>query len=517
MAVPAGSNPPHLLLVDDEISSRILVAAVLRKLGYIVTEAESAEQARSLVSNHGPDYFELVISDYWMPGQNGLELLKYITLEDPTLSVVLLTGDGERGILENAIKINGCGFLQKPVSLKTVEKHAREAIAKTRRLRHLRSTELEANTLGENQRRFLQKHLYAEWPDIEFFFTSKSQASGDFVSAIRLNQNEQLLLVSDASGHELSSALQSNYFHGLARGMLKQNASIEEVYAYFNESLRQEWNDEDMIGHSLCAVALRFDNRTQTLTYLNAGAPHPMLCGQDGFAAPLGISESYGPLGWFAESYQSHSLSSSQGYLYTWTDGLSDLAEDMGVDPLALADRLLDKVHEKPSFMARAQDDIAAIRVKTKPDASDVGLMLPLISLTVSGDRVSQIDEIQAYCEKSLRIAIPKIDCGFLSDLLVCLREALINALKHGCEACPDLSADLRLSRSHDGSKISIQIADEGTGHNFDWQSHAETAAENLIPEHRGLIMMQSIPNRIDFFDRGTRVLMEFEWEPSLN
>ncbi len=517
MEASTASPSPHLLLVDDDNSSRVLVGAILNKLGYQVERASSAQEARARIAELGFEHFDLVISDYWMPEQNGLELLKFISLEDPTLSVMLMTGDGERTILENLIQINGCGFLQKPVGKDALETRVKDAVAKTQRLRHLRATESEANTLGENQRILLQKQLTAEWSDIEFFFTSKSQASGDFVSVISLQENQKVLLISDASGHELSSALQSNYFHGLARGMLKHGASLEEVFEHFNEILLNEWNHENLIGHSLSAIALCFDSANESLSFLNAGSPHPCVSSLDGFSSKIGLFDSHAPMGWFKDTFHLSQTPIDTGYLCAWTDGLSDLAESVGVDPLALADRLLSKNISCPSIMASAMDDVAVIRVKTPNTPSDVEPMIPLISLDLTGDRIDNIDTIQSYCEKSIRIVAPHIDCGFLSDLLVCLREALVNALKHGCQACPDLTARLRLSRSKDLSKFSIQIQDDGSGHTFDWQKHAEDAAENLIPEHRGLIMLQSIPSRIDFANRGSSILMEFECSPSLN
>lgn len=345
MVARTGSTNPHLLLVDDDNSSRQLVGTILRRLGYDVEQAESAKDARAIICKRGFDHFELIVSDYWMPEQNGLELLKFISLEDPTLSIMLMTGDEERKILENLIQISGCGFLQKPVRRDTLETRVREAVSRTQRLRHLRATESEANTLGENQRILLQKQLTAEWADIEFAFTSKSQASGDFVSAIPLQDGFKMLLISDASGHELSSALQSNYFHGLARGMLKHGASTREVFEHFNNILLTEWNHENLLGHSLSAIALNFNESRQSLSYINAGAPHPYLSRSDGFASPVGLDDSFPPLGWFEESYLSEHTTIEPGYVCAWTDGLSDLAESIGIDPLSLADRLLIQRH----------------------------------------------------------------------------------------------------------------------------------------------------------------------------
>ncbi len=62
----------HILIVDDEVGIRELLAEILFDEGYQVHLAENAEQARLFRLEHEPD---LVLLDIWMPDTDGVTLL----------------------------------------------------------------------------------------------------------------------------------------------------------------------------------------------------------------------------------------------------------------------------------------------------------------------------------------------------------------------------------------------------------------------------------------------------------
>lgn len=67
------STTDHVLLVDDNVDSREALAFFLRDEGYRVTEAGSAEEGLSHLAR---EPFALVISDYMMPGQDGVWMIR---------------------------------------------------------------------------------------------------------------------------------------------------------------------------------------------------------------------------------------------------------------------------------------------------------------------------------------------------------------------------------------------------------------------------------------------------------
>jgi CheY-like chemotaxis protein len=77
------------MVVDDEPLVRMGTAEMLRDEGYEVDEADSAEAALAL----GPfDRFDCVVTDYLMPGLNGVELARRLHADFPALPVLLLSG-----------------------------------------------------------------------------------------------------------------------------------------------------------------------------------------------------------------------------------------------------------------------------------------------------------------------------------------------------------------------------------------------------------------------------------------
>jgi len=104
-----------ILIVDDEPSVRRLVERLLKRAGHHVLVAEDAAEARALVRH---EEVHLILCDYVMPGENGLELLRSMKRTHPGIIRVLLTG---RGDMSTAIEaINGAQvqyYLTKPFEL----------------------------------------------------------------------------------------------------------------------------------------------------------------------------------------------------------------------------------------------------------------------------------------------------------------------------------------------------------------------------------------------------------------
>jgi DNA-binding NtrC family response regulator len=105
----------QILVVDDEIGIRELLAEILFDEGYQVHLAESAEQARVYRNAREPD---LVLLDIWMPVPDGVELLKEWAEQDLlTMPVVMMSGHGTIETAVEATRIGAVDFLEKPISL----------------------------------------------------------------------------------------------------------------------------------------------------------------------------------------------------------------------------------------------------------------------------------------------------------------------------------------------------------------------------------------------------------------
>jgi CheY-like chemotaxis protein len=94
VAAPAAeSRALRILLVDDDVLVSMNTANMLMDLGHDVVEAQSGLQAMHLLEAQGP--FEVVVTDYAMPGMNGLDFAAKAKSKFPELLIILATGYAE--------------------------------------------------------------------------------------------------------------------------------------------------------------------------------------------------------------------------------------------------------------------------------------------------------------------------------------------------------------------------------------------------------------------------------------
>lgn len=92
-AQPKEARSLRVLLVDDDILVSMGAADMLLDLGHSVTEAQSGPHALKLLESDAP--YDVVVTDYAMPGMNGFELAQRIKARNPKLPIILATGYAE--------------------------------------------------------------------------------------------------------------------------------------------------------------------------------------------------------------------------------------------------------------------------------------------------------------------------------------------------------------------------------------------------------------------------------------
>lgn len=98
----ADLSSPRILVVDDVRGVRESIRIALEDAGYETTVAEDGCQALKLLSSHS---FEIVVTDLWMPGVDGISLIKRLRSEKPDLRVFAMTGGGPRMTIETATSL----------------------------------------------------------------------------------------------------------------------------------------------------------------------------------------------------------------------------------------------------------------------------------------------------------------------------------------------------------------------------------------------------------------------------
>ncbi|CAM5770434.1 DNA-binding response regulator [Labrys miyagiensis] len=103
-------DAPHILLVDDDNRIRALLSRYLSEHGYRVTTAEHAASARQRIEALA---FDLLIVDVMMPGENGLDLTRWIRVNSG-VPILMLTARGDPNDRIKGLEIGADDYLAKP-------------------------------------------------------------------------------------------------------------------------------------------------------------------------------------------------------------------------------------------------------------------------------------------------------------------------------------------------------------------------------------------------------------------
>jgi putative two-component system response regulator len=101
----------RILIVDDEKSIRDMVVRLLKMTGYSCTAAADAAEVRAIFSKQD---FELVLCDMNMPGESGMDLIKFISSAYPDMAIIMVTGQDNPELAEKALDIGAYGYVIKP-------------------------------------------------------------------------------------------------------------------------------------------------------------------------------------------------------------------------------------------------------------------------------------------------------------------------------------------------------------------------------------------------------------------
>ncbi|HEX2019716.1 MAG TPA: response regulator [Aurantimonas sp.] len=111
-----------VLIVDDHRTSRMLIRDALEQLGIknIVFATDGEEALRTMMT--APCH--IIISDFNMPKLDGIQLLKAIRAYGPTKKTpfIILTGKGDRELVQQAAQSGVNNFLAKPITLPVLKK-----------------------------------------------------------------------------------------------------------------------------------------------------------------------------------------------------------------------------------------------------------------------------------------------------------------------------------------------------------------------------------------------------------
>ena len=105
------------LLVDDDEFIRNSLELAFKTKGCCLNVAETAEEGLQAIKAH---QFDIIISDFRLPGINGLEFLKLATVTQPQAVKFLITAYRDDHIFSEAVRLGINEFIEKPFAVKVL-------------------------------------------------------------------------------------------------------------------------------------------------------------------------------------------------------------------------------------------------------------------------------------------------------------------------------------------------------------------------------------------------------------
>jgi sigma-B regulation protein RsbU (phosphoserine phosphatase) len=306
----------RILVADDSRSHLAMLSAMLRRWGYHVTEATDGLAARALLER---ERFDIVLSDWSMPGMGGVELCRLLN-EMPWADDVhffLLAAREDKLDAAVGLDAGAADFLSKPVhpaelrarigaSARLIEESRRAALV-TRQLEAalsqitrlydqidrdlIEARKLQQTLVRERQRDF-------QGGRATLMLRPAGHVGGDLAGFFDINQRRVVVYSVDVSGHGVASAMMTARLAGLLSSTFAdQNIALttdaygrraawppELVISRLNRMMIEELQVEQ---YATVAYA-EIDLVTGNVLLTQAGHPHPMVLRQDGRVEKLG-------------------------------------------------------------------------------------------------------------------------------------------------------------------------------------------------------------------------------------
>lgn len=103
-----------IMVVDDEPMVRKLLSQFLTLRGYRVQAAKDGPEALTLLKEEKP---QLIILDLYMPGMNGVDVLRQLRGNDYRGSVIALSASQDEQLLQQMLELGSVDIMGKPVDL----------------------------------------------------------------------------------------------------------------------------------------------------------------------------------------------------------------------------------------------------------------------------------------------------------------------------------------------------------------------------------------------------------------
>lgn len=564
-----GPSPMRILVADDNNSDRLLISAILKKQGHEVIAASDGLEAVELFKQERP---EMVLLDALMPRMDGFEaaeIIKSIAGEE-FVPVIFLTSLKEADSLALCLEAGGDDFIAKPYN-SIILKAKLNAFQRMRGMH--RTVQLQRDQIANHNEHLIREQEVAKRvfdkvahggclnaPNIQHLLSPLAVFNGDVLLAAFSPSGGMYVLLGDFTGHGLSAAIGAMPLAQTFYSMTEKGFSVTDLLRELNSKLKSILP----VGLFCCSCIVHLDFVERSIEVWNGGLPDCFL-----YRAVNGeivsLPSSHLPLGVLSErdfkaDTQIYEMDTGDR-VYLWSDGIHEAVNPEGDmfgegrlravfndvdDPAKLFDTI---VHRVNNFVGPHEhtDDVSLVEVEmVEPEvlshqlhgmrrgAVFVGPRDWSLSYEARPDTLRDFNPLPFLLHMLMEVPGLRSQSGQLYTILA---ELYSNALEHGVigldsklKASPEGFADYYRMRSERlaclvdgyvrfgltykggdlGGVLTVSVNDSGPG--FDYQSRSSDLTDANRYSGRGLSLLRSMCQRLEFFGRGNEVEVEFRW-----
>ena len=175
------TRSPKVLVIEDDPHVLSFMESSLTLSGFSVLSARTYKEALERCEDTGMEHLWAVISDYRLPDRSGMDLLKHILSEDKTLATLLITGQGEKSLVQESLSLGVFEYLEKPVTHQELRRIVKEAVQHTHRMRQSVRDRQGLKDLGELDQRMSGIVPEALRDRLQVFYRPLHEVGGDFL------------------------------------------------------------------------------------------------------------------------------------------------------------------------------------------------------------------------------------------------------------------------------------------------------------------------------------------------
>lgn len=563
-------QPLKILIADDSDSDRLILKALIKRLGHDVRDACNGREAVEQYQTYRPD---LVLLDALMPVMDGMEAARQIkTLAgERMVPLIFLTSLSEAGALARCLEAGGDDFLSKPYNRVILE--AKINAFNRMRLMHQTLSD-QRDIIRERNQQLTEEQevakrvfdnvahtgcLHAD--NIRYHASPLSIFNGDVLFASPGPAGGMLIFIGDFTGHGLPAAIGAMPVAEIFYGMAAKGFNGADILREINQKLKRILPS----GMFCCGAMIEADFKHNQIKVWNGGLPDGWLISPSGQRRPL--PSRHLPLGIleperFDDSMEAVSTA-RQDRLLLMTDGVLECQDASGqlfgegrlLRALDRAGDVYDTVMEEVQTFTGNQsgrDDLTLLCLEMIEETHSAAMPERSVPSVLSGPRewhcayeirestLGEFSPLPLLLHICMEVPGLRRKSGEIYTLLA---ELYNNALEHGVLELPSgwkhspdgfgryyeerhkrlkdvkghfIRFDLRHSMKAHGGQLRVICEDSGPG--FDFENHPALHPDNgerssLNYAGRGLMLLRRLAQSVTFHHRGNRVEIVYDWE----